>query len=109
MRKYFITRRSAVTTCTVKAVNKTTYEVTDMVVSIDGVFPSKPDALKAVLKDWENVEFQPIAVTDMSCKIQTRGMTATAWFEQSEVVSEEEVSAEDAAKFGKRAKKSEEQ
>lgn len=109
MRKYFITRRSAVTTCTVKAVNKTTYEVVDMDVAIDGAFPSKSEALKAVVKSWENEEFQPIAVSEMTCKVQTRGMTASAWFEQSEVVSEEEVSAEVAAKFGKRSKKFDEQ
>lgn len=109
MRKYFITRRSAVTTCTVKAVNKTTYEVVDITVAVDGSFSSKSDALKAVVKSWENEEFQPIAVSDMSCKIQTRGMTAGAWFEQAEVISEVEVSAEDAAIFGKRSKKSEEQ
>lgn len=109
MRKYYITRRSAVTTCTVKAVNKTTYEVVDMAVAIDGAFSSVADALKSVVKSWENEEFQPIAVSEMSCKIQTRGMTTSAWFEQAEVISEEEVSAEDAAKFGKRSKKSDDQ
>lgn len=109
MRKYFITRRSAVTTCTVKAVNKSTYEVVDMAVAIDGAFPSKSEALKAVVKSWGNEEFQPIAISEMSCKIQTHGMTATAWFEQAEVISEEEVSVEEAAQFGKRSKKSEEQ
>lgn len=109
MRKYFITRRSAVTTCTVKAVNKTTYEVVDMTVAIDGAYPSNSEALKAVVKSWENEEFQPIAVIEMVCKIQTRGMTASAWFENAEVTEEVEVSAEEAAQFGKRSKKSEEQ
>ena len=30
MRKYYITRKSAVTTCSVKAVNTTTFEVVDI-------------------------------------------------------------------------------
>lgn len=109
MRKYYITRRSAVTVCTVKAVNKHTYEVVDITTAVDGGFPSKSDALKAVNKVWENEDFQPIAVVDMTFHIQTRGMTVAAWFENADFVSDDEVSAEEVAQFGKRAKKSDEQ
>ena len=109
MRKYYITRKSAVTTCSVKAVNTTTFEVVDMTVTVDGAFPSKPEALKAITKNWENPEMKPIAVTAMTCKVQTRGMTMQAWFEQAEVISEEVISAEEAATFGKRSKKSDDQ
>ena len=109
MRKFYITRRSAVTSCTVKAVNTTTFEVVDMTVAVDGAFPSKPEALKAIAKNWENPEMKPIAVTGMTCKVQTRGMTMQNWFVNADVISEEEITAEEAAAFGKRSKKSDDQ
>lgn len=109
MRKYYITRRSAVTSCTVKAVNTTTFEVVDMDITVDGAFPSKEAALKTISKSWEQEGYNPIAVTTMECKVQTRGMTMQAWFEQAEVISEEVISAEEAATFGKRSKKSDDQ
>ena len=109
MRKYYITRKSAVTTCSVKAVNTTTFEVVDMPVTVDGAFPSKAEALKAITKNWENPEMNPIAVTGMTCKVQTRGMTMQNWFANADVISEEEITAEEAATFGKRSKKSDDQ
>ena len=109
MRKFYITRKSAVTTCSLKAVNTTTFEVVDMTVSIDGAFSSNAEALKAITKSWENPEMNPIAVTGMTCKVQTRGMTMQNWFVSAEVISEEEITAEEAATFGKRSKKSDDQ
>ena len=109
MRKFYITRKSAVTTCSLKAVNTTTFEVVDMTVSIDGAFSSNAEALKAITKNWENPEMNPIAVTGMTCKVQTRGMTMQNWFSNAEVISEEEITAEEAATFGKRSKKSDDQ
>ena len=109
MRKFYITRKSAVTTCSLKAVNTTTFEVVDMTVSIDGAFSSNAEALKAITKSWENPEMNPIAVTGMTCKVQTRGMTMQNWFASAEVISEEEITAEEAATFGKRSKKSDDQ
>lgn len=109
MRKYYITRKSAVTTCSVKAVNTTTFEVVDMSVAVDGAFTDNASALKSISKNWEHVGFNPIAVTAMETKVQTRGMTMQAWFEQAEVISEEVISAEEAATFGKRSKKSDDQ
>lgn len=106
MRKFYITRRSAVTSCTVKAVNTTTFEVVDMTITVDGAFPSKEAALKAISKNWEHEGYNPVAVTEMQCKVQTRGMTMKAWFDNAEVISEEEITAEEAATFGKRSKKS---
>lgn len=109
MRKYYITRRSAVTSCTVKAVNTTTFEVVDMTVAVDGAFTDNASALKVISKNWEHGGFNPIAVTAMETKVQTRGMTMQAWFEQAEVISEEVISVEEAATFGKRSKKSDDQ
>ena len=109
MRKFYITRRSAVTSCTVKAVNTTTFEVVDMTVAVDRAFTDNSSALKAISKNWEHMGFNPIAVTAMETKVQTRGMTMQAWFEQAEVISEEVISAEEAATFGKRSKKSDDQ
>ena len=109
MRKFYITRRSAVTSCSVKAVNTTTFEVVDMTVAVDGAFTDNSSALKAISKNWEHMGFNPIAVTAMETKVQTRGMTMQAWFEQAEVISEEVISAEEAATFGKRSKKSDDQ
>ena len=109
MRKFYITRKSAVTTCFLKAVNTTTFEVVDMTVSIDGAFSSNAEALKAIAKSWENPEMNPIAVTGIICKVQTRGMTMQNWFANAEVISEEEISAEEAASFGKRTKKTAEE
>lgn len=109
MRKFYITRRSAITSCTVKAVNTTTFEVVDMTVAVDGAFTDKASALKAISKNWEHVGFNPIAVTAMETKVQTRGMTMQAWFKQAEVISEEVISAEEAVTFGKRSKKSDDQ
>lgn len=109
MRKFYITRRSAVTSCTVKAVNTTTFEVVDMTLAVDGAFTDNASALKAISKNWEHEGFNPIAVTAMETKVQTRGMAMQAWFEQAELISEEGISAEEAATFGKRSKKSDDQ
>ena len=106
MRKYFITRKSAVTTVSLKVVNSTTFEVSDSSIVLDGAFSDFAEALKAVNKAWENSKLKPIAVTDLSCTIKTLAMTAQQWFDTAEVVDEKEVSAEEAASFGKRAKKS---
>lgn len=109
MRKFYITRRSAVTSCTVKAVNINTFEVVDMTVAVDGAFTDNAYALKAISKNWEHEGFNPIAVTAMETKVQTRGMSMQAWFEHAEVISEEVISAEEAASFGKRTKKTAEE
>lgn len=108
MRKYSITRRSIVTTATVKAVNLNTFEVVDMTVTIDGAFADNVSALKAVNKDWENYEFNPVAVTNLSCKVKTYGMTASKWFANADVIDETDITPEEAAQFGKRQKKSDE-
>ena len=108
MRKYSITRRSIVTTATVKAVNLNTFEVVDMTVVLEGAFANTADALKTVQKVWENDEFNPVAVTAMACKVKTYGMTAAKWFETADVVEENDITPEEAAKFGKRQKKSDE-
>ena len=105
MRKFYITRRSPVTSCTVKAVNTTTFEVVDMTVAVDGAFSSNAEALKAIAKSWESPEMNPIAVTGMTCKVQTRGMTMQNWFANADVIYEEEITAEEAASFGKRTKR----
>ena len=109
MRKFYITRRSAITSCTVKAVNTTTFEVVDMTVAVDGAFTDNASALKAISKNWEHEGFNPIAVTAMETKVQTRGMTMQNWFANADVISEEEITAEEAATFGKRSKKSDDQ
>lgn len=106
MRKYFIARKSAVTTVSLKTVNSTTFEVSDSSIVLDGAFSDPAEALKAVNKVWNNSELKPIAVTGLSCTIKTLAMTAQQWFGHAEVVTEKEVSAEEAASFGKRAKKS---
>jgi len=108
MRKYAITRRSIVTTATVKAVNLNTFEVVDMTAILEGSFADNAAALKAVKKVWENDEFNPVAVTDLSCKVKTYGMTAADWFEKAEVIEENDITPEEAAQFGKRTKKSDE-
>lgn len=108
MRKYSITRRSIVTTATVKAVNLNTFEVVDMTVTIDGAFADNASALKAVQKDWGNYEFNPVAVTNLSCKAKTYGMTARQWFANADVIDETDITPEEAAQFGKRQKKSDE-
>lgn len=106
MRKYYITRKAAVTTATLKVVSSTTFEVSDASIQLDGAFSDNGSALKAVMKAWDNPEVKPIAVTGLACTIKTLGMTAQAWFENAEVLEEKEVSAEEAAQFGKRVKKS---
>ena len=45
MRKYAITRRSAVTVCNVKSVNVNTYEVIDMNCTLEGAFVDAAEAL----------------------------------------------------------------
>lgn len=107
MRKYYITRKSAVTTVFLKAVNSTTFEVMDDSIVLDGAFSDSVEALKVVNKVWEKADVKPIAVTGLSCTIKTLAMTAQQWFDAAEVVDEHEVTAEEAASFGKRAKKSE--
>lgn len=109
MRKYAITRKSVVTVAQVKAVNTNSFEVVDMQATLEGAFASPADALKAVTKIWENDEFKPIAVTSLSCTVKTYGMTASQWFENADVLEEKEISAEEAAQFGKRTKKSADQ
>jgi hypothetical protein len=106
MRKYYITRKSAVTTVSLKVVNSTTFEVSDDSIVLDGAFSGFSEALKVVNKVWEKTDVKPIAVTGLSCKIKTLAMTAQQWFDAAEVVDEKEVTAEEAASFGKRAKKS---
>lgn len=106
MRKYFITRKSAVTTVSMKVVNSTTFEVSDSTIVLDGAFSDPAEALKVVNKVWENSELKPIAVIGLSCTIKTLAMTAQQWFDNAEVVDEKEVTAEEAAIFGKRSKKS---
>ena len=108
MRKYSITRRSIVTTATVKAVNLNTFEVVDMTVTLEGAFANSSAALKAVQKVWENYEFNPVAVTAMACKVKTYGMTAAQWFERADVIEENDITPEEAAQFGKRQKKPDE-
>ena len=109
MRKYYISRRSVTTTLSVKVCNITTFEVSDREVTVDGSFASAADALNAVTKIWEDVSCKPIAVTGMACKIQTRGMTAAQWFDAATVIDEVECTPEEAAAFGKRTKKSDDQ
>lgn len=106
MRKYFITRKSAVTTVSLKVVNSSTYEVMDDSIVLDGAFSDPVDAMKTVNKVWEKADVKPIAVTGLSCTINTLAMTAQQWFDNAEVVDEKEVTAEEAASFGKRSKKS---
>lgn len=106
MRKYFITRKSAVTTVSLKVVNSSTFEVLDDSIVLDGAFSDPIEAMKAVNKVWAMVDVKPIAVTGLSCTIKTFAMTAQQWFDNAEVVDEKEVNAEEAAAFGKRIKKS---
>lgn len=113
MRKYYITRKSAVTNVSLKVVNSTTFEVSDDSIVLDGAFSDPVEAMKVVNKVWvntdrvlENGDVKPIAVTGLSCTIKTLAMTAQQWFDAAEVVDEKEVTAEEAASFGKRAKKS---
>ncbi len=106
MRKYFITRKSAVTNVSLKVVNSTTFEVSDSSIVLDGAFSDPAAAFKVVNKVWENPELKPIAVTDLSCTIKTLAMTAQQWFDNAEVVDEKEVTADEASSFGKRSKKS---
>lgn len=106
MRKYSITRRSIVTTVTVKAVNLNTFEVVDMTAALEGAFVDNSAALKAVQKVWENDEFNPVAVTSISCKVKTYGMTAAQWFDNADVIEETDITPEEAAQYGKRHKKS---
>ena len=108
MRKYSITRSTVVTTATVKAVNLNTYEVVDITATLDGAFADNSAALKAVQKVWENHEFNPVAVTSLSCKVKTYGMTASQWFANADVIDETDITLEEAAQFGKRQKKSDE-
>ena len=106
MRKNFITRKSAVTTVSLKVVNSTTFEVSDDSIVLDGAFSDPTETMKVVNKVWEKADVKPIAVTGLSCTIKTLAMTAQQWFDNAEVVDEKEVTAEEAAQFGKRAKKS---
>lgn len=106
MRKYYITRKSAVTTVSLKVVNSTTFEVSDDSIVLDGAFSDPSEAMEVVNKVWEETDVKPIAVTDLSCTIKTLAMTAQEWFDAAEVVDEKEVTAEEAASFGKRSKKS---
>lgn len=106
MRKYYITRKSAITTVSLKVVNSNTFEVSDDSIVLDGAFSDPGEAMKVVNKVWEKTYVKPIVVTGLSCKIKTLGMTAQQWFDAAEVVEEKEVTAEEAASFGKRAKKS---
>lgn len=105
MRKYSITRRSIVTTAIVKAVNLSTFEVVDMTATLEGAFADNFAALKAIQKVWENDDFNPVAVTSMSCKVKTYGMTAAQWFDNADVIEESDITPEEAVQFGKRQKK----
>ena len=106
MRKYSITRRSIVTTAIVKAVNLNTFEVVDMTATLEGAFADNSAALKPFQKVWEKDKFNPVAVTSLSCKVKTYGMTSAKWFETADVVEENDITPEEAAQFGKRQKKS---
>jgi hypothetical protein len=108
MRKYSITRRTIVTTATVKAVNLNTFEVVDMTATLEGAFADNSAAFKAVQKAWGNGEFNPVAVTDLTCKVKTYGMTASQWLANADVIDETDITPEEAAQFGKRQKKSDE-
>lgn len=108
MRKYYITRKSAVTTAFLKVVDSTTYEVSDSFIVLDGAYSDNSEAMKAVVKVWEDEVVKPIAVTNLVCTVKTMAMTAQNWFENAEVIDEQEVTAEEAAQFGKRTKKSDE-
>ena len=108
MRKYSITRRSIITTATVKAVNLNTFKVVDITVTLEGAFADNSAALKAVQKVWENDEFNPVAVTALSCTAKTYGMTASQWFANADVIDETDITPEEAVQFGKRQKKSDE-
>lgn len=108
MRKYSITRRSIVTIVTAKVVNLNTFEVVDMTATLEGAFTDNSAALKALQKVWENDEFNPVAVTSLSCKVKTCGMTASQWFANADVIDETDITTEEAAQFGKRQKKSDE-
>ena len=106
MRKYYITRKSAVTTVSLKVVNSTTFEVLDDSIVLDGAFSDPAETMEVVNKVWGKVDVKPIAVTGLSCTIKTLAMTAQQWFDAAEVVNEKEVTAEEAESFGKRVKKS---
>lgn len=106
MRKYYITRKSAVTVVSLKVVNSATFEVLDDSIVLEGAFSDPNETMKVVNKVWEKTDIKPIAVTGLSCIIKTLAMTAQQWFDAAEVVDEKEVTAEEAASFGKRAKKS---
>lgn len=108
MRKYSITRRFIVTTATVNAVNLNTFEVVHMTATLEGAFAGNSAALKAVQKVWKNDEFSPVAVTSLSCKVKTYGMTAAQWFDNADVIEETDITPEEAVQFGKRHKKSDE-
>ena len=108
MRKYYITRRFIVTIAAVKAVNTNTFEVVDMTATLEGTFADNSAALKAVQKVWEHDEYSPIAVTGMSCKVKTYGMTASQWFDNADVIEETYITSDEAAQFGKRHKTSNE-
>ena len=108
MRKYSITRRSVVTTATVKAVNLNTFEVVNMTATLKGAFADNSAAFKAVQKAWGNDEFNPVAVSTLSYKVKTYGMTASQWLANADVIDETDITYEEAAQFGKRQKKSDE-
>lgn len=105
-RKYYVSRRSAVTTVALKVVNTSTFEVMDFTTTLDGAFADNKSAMDAVMKSWEDETTKPVAVTGLSCKVVTYGMTAANWFANAEVLDSEEVTLEEAAAFGKRSKKS---
>ena len=79
-----------------------------MTATLEGAFADNSAALKAVQKAWGNDEFNPVAVTGLSCKVKTYGMTAAQWFETADVVEENDITPEEAAHFGKRQKDSDE-
>jgi hypothetical protein len=105
MRKYYITRKSAVTTVSLKVVNSTNYEISDAEIVLDGVFSVPDEAMKAVNKVWKDEVVKPVSVTNLACKVNTLAMTAKNWFENAEVIEEQDVSVEEASQFGKRTKK----
>lgn len=108
MRKYSITRRFIVTTAAVKAVNLNTFEVVDMTATLEGAFADNSAAFKAVQEVWDNDEFNPVAVTSLSCKVKTYGMTVAQWFDNADVIEETDITPEEAVQFGKRKNKSDE-
>lgn len=106
MHNYYITRKTIFTNVIFKLVDTSTYEVSDGMVTLNGTYTSKSEALKAISKVWTNETLKPVDVVSMSYAIQTKGMSQKDWFENAEVIDQQEISVEEASAFGKRPKRS---